>query len=194
MVESEELAFETRMLEEPALARAVQAIQGIRHGFRVLAVRGELPEASRPRRLNPLYALVAVLVLCVIGALVMATFRAPAVLSGQRASGVSETIFLTKTRGMEEPTQVPASGVIEVRILPAVAGGPDVYHATLERTANGVVVASNVEARADRSGYVSLYLDAGRLNSGNYRLTLWQGTREEKFSLRVTPPPAPPPR
>jgi len=185
MVESEELAFETRMLEEPRLASEVQAIQQIRQGLRVLAARGELPRARPPRRLNPLYALAAVLVLCVIGALVIATFREPAVLSGQRAAGVSQTIFLTKTRGTDEPMDVPASGAIEVRILPAVAGEPDVYHATLERTADGVAVASNVEVRADKSGYVSLYLHTGRLNSGNYLLTLVQGSRQESFSLRV---------
>jgi hypothetical protein len=188
MAESEELAFEARMLEEPARADEVQAIQQIRHGFSVLAGRGELPEVRPPRRLNPLYALAAALALCVIGALVMATFRSPPVLSGQRASGVRQALFLSKTRGVEELTEVPASGVIEVRILPAVAGETGVYHATLERTADGVTVASNVEVRADQSGTVSLYLDAARLPSGNYLLTLVQGPRQDRFSLRVVSP------
>jgi hypothetical protein len=121
----------------------------------------------------------------VIGALVMASFRSPSVLSGRRVSGVSKTIFLTKTRGAEQLAEVPASGVIEVRILPAVAGESDSYRATFERTADGAIVASNVDVRADGSGYVLLYLDAGRLTAGNYLLTLVQGPRQDRFSLRV---------
>jgi hypothetical protein len=188
MKESEELAFETRMLEDPALAKEVEAIQGIRQGFRVLSERDQLPQASRPGHLNPLFALAAVLVVSVFGALVMLTFRSSPVLTGKRIQGVAHTVFLTQTRGPEFATEIPGAGVTEVRILPGLAGETDRYQAMLARASDGVAVASNVDLRADGSGYVTLYLDAHRLNPGIYRLSLIQGPRQEGFALRVLSP------
>jgi hypothetical protein len=185
MKESEELAFETRMMEDPALAKEVEAIQGIRQGFRVLAERDQLPQARRPGRLNPLFAVAAVLVVSVLGALVMLTFRSAPALTGKRIQGVTHTVFLTQTRGPELVTDIPGAGVTEVRILPGLAGETDRYQAMLALASDGVAVASNVDVRADRSGYVALYLDAHRLNPGIYTLSLVQGPREDRFSLRV---------
>lgn len=190
MGESEELAFETRMLEDPLLAKEVEAIQRIREGLRALSARDELPEVRRARRPGPLYALAAALTVCVIGASVLPTFWKPhPVLTGTPASNVAHTLFLTQTRGRDEAAEVPATGVIELKILPAVAGETDRYRATLGRMGDEALVASNVEARSSPSGYVMLYLDTTRVAPGLYWLSLMQGSTQERFLLKVSESP-----
>jgi hypothetical protein len=205
MAESEELAFETRMLEEPRLADEVDVINRMRQGFRILERRGELARFRRRGFVGWPSALAAMLALVVIGgALLMLNARstnngASAVLAsspadlGIKASGkpmAMTTIVVGHTRGQEVATEVtrsPRSGVIALRILPAVAADSGVYRATLQRLTDKApqAIAANVEAVADPSGFVTLYMDATRLMPGLYRLSLAQATRTEEFLLKV---------
>lgn len=206
MAETEELAFEIRMLEDPRLAAEVDVINRMRRGFKVLEQRGELARFRRTGFAGWRYALAAMLALVVIGgALLMLNARsrmsgAPPVLASSladlgtkasRAPAGMATILLAHTRGQEAPTPVvraPNSGVIAFRILPAVQGNSTSYRATLERLTDksSEAGAANVEAIADPSGFVTLYTDAARLTPGMYRLSLAQATRSEEFLLNVT--------
>lgn len=205
MAESEELAFEIRMLEDPRLAAEVDVINRMRQGFRALEQRGELARFRRTEFAGWRYALAAMLALVVIGGAllmlnartnngaspVLASSLADLGIKASRAPAAMATIPLAHTRGLEAPTQVPLSGhsgVIALRILPAVAGDSGAYRATLERLTDKApeAVAANVEAVADPSGFVTLYMDASRLNPGRYRLALAQATRTEEFLLNVT--------
>lgn len=204
MTESEEQAFEMRMLEDPRLAAEVDVINRMRQGFRVLQQTGELAPLRRTRFLGWRSALAAVLALVTIGgALLMLNARsrmsgAPPVLAsssaelGIKASGravATATILLAHSRGQEAPTPFARhSGVIALRILPAMVGDSSAYRATLERlTDKGPeTIAANVEAVADPSGFVTLYADASRLTPGTYRLSLIQTRRTEEFLLNVT--------
>jgi len=206
MAESEELAFEIRMLEDPRLAAEVDVINRMRQGFKVLEQRGELARFRPTGFTGWRYALAAMLALVVIGGPLLmlntrsTNNRAPPALASSladlgvkasRAPSAMPTIPLAHTRGQEVPTEVALSrhsGVIALRILPAVAADSGAYRATLERLTDQapVAVAASVEAVADPSGFVTLYMDASRLIPGRYRLALAQAIRTEEFLLNVT--------
>ena len=207
MRESEELAFEIRMLEEPRLAAEVDVINRMRQGFKVLEQRGELARFRRTGLSDWRYALAAMLALVVVGGpLLLLNARSPNKgvhpvltslladlgIKASRAPAGMATILLAHTRG-EVPTELALSrhsGVIALRILPTVQGNSSAYHATLERLTDKApeAVAASVEAVADPSGFVTLYTDASRLTPGMYRLSLAQATRSEEFLLSVSAP------
>ncbi len=205
MGESEELAFEIRMLEDPRLAAEVDAIHRMRDGFRVLDLRGDLARSRGTWVVRVRYALAAMLALVVVGGTVFvmsvrSTGRAvPPALAGSlaglgiKASGtraITATLLLAHTRGQEAPTAVTQAGnpdVIALKILPAVAGTSGEYRASLERLdAKGPqATTASVGASSDQSGFVTLYLDASRLTPGMYRLSLTQAVQTEEFMLQV---------
>jgi hypothetical protein len=206
MSESEELAFETAMLEDPRLAAEVDAIQRMRQGFKLLSLRGELVLSRRAWFVGWRYALAAMLALVVIGAGVL-MINAPSIGPGGRpaltgslaelgikASGVAAattTILLTRTRGPDVPTAVSLSSdsqVLALKVLPALSGDSSKYRATLERLTGKTPepLATDVRAVSDQSGFVMLYADASRLAAGDYRLTLTHGTGTETYLLQVS--------
>lgn len=213
MTESEERAFEIRMLEDPRLAAEVDVINRMREGFTVLQQRGELAAFRRTGFAGWRFASAAMLALVAIGgASLMMNARSrmsgvPPTLAtspselGIESSGtpmVIATTLLAHTRGHQEgPPEVKLqrhSGVIALKILPALAGNSSAYQATLERLTDkeSEPVAANVKTVADPSGFVTLYVDTARLTSGTYRLSLAQGARTEEFLLTLTREPVDP--
>jgi hypothetical protein len=204
MAESEEQAFEVRMLEDPKLAAEVEAIQGLRVGFRVLDEKGEFASwpSRRPRTGD--YALAALLALMIIGAGVFMLSRRgdesalPVMASSLSGLGIKgsdltapRSIQLAHARGEESPTELTLGGappVIALKVLPAVAGDSSGYRVRLERIAGdppaAAGVAAEVHAQADQSGFVTLYVNTSRLTAGTYRLSLAQGAGSEQFLLR----------
>jgi hypothetical protein len=201
MAESEEQAFEVRMLEDPRLAAEVQAIQGLRQGFRVLDDKGELA-AWASRRPTSRYAIAALLAIMIIGAGVFMLIRRsdesalPVMASsfsglGMKGSDLvaSGSILLAHARGQEAPVDVPLGGtsrVIALKVLPAVAGDSSGYRVRLERIAgdSAASVGAEFDAAADQSGFITLYVNTSRLAPGTYRLSLAQGASSEEFLLR----------
>ena len=200
MTWSEELNFETRILEDPDLAAELDTIYRMREGFRLLYRRGQLAALVRGRGfVGARYALAAAVVLCAVGLAFLLSFRAmrpvipPVLVSSLAELGgtavAAGKVLLVHARADERPTEI--AGVTNARalaILPAIPADSPTYRATLERLSDrgATALASNVEARSDRSGYVSLYLDARRLMPGVYRLTLSQLSGSEQFQLTVT--------
>jgi hypothetical protein len=206
MAESEELAFEIRMLEDPRLAAEVEAIQRMREGFKAADPRVGLALSRRRWFAGWRYGLAAMLALVAVGGAVLmmnarprSSAAPPALASslaelGIKASGarkVTATILLAHTRGQEAPTELALarnSDVVALRILPGVAGDSSAYRVTLERLTDMApqAIAADVAAMSDESGFVTLYADCSWLTPGVYRLSLTQTARIEAFLLHVS--------
>jgi len=198
MSDSEELAFETRMLEDPQLAAEVDTVHRIRQGFRELDSRGEIaPGQEWSRFWKAPYAIAATVTLLVLGAAGVLMLRTPAVtfatpallssLSGADAARVVAEITFASTRGAQasgEAPSLPRSQLVSLKILPAVSS--DAYRVTLEPAGDAATMAAvTVNATSDTHGFVIVYVDSSRLEPGTYRLLLAGSADTETFEFRV---------
>jgi hypothetical protein len=207
MGEAEEREFEIRMLEDPELAAEVETVHRMRGGFRQLAARGELEEkgkaVDRPHFRTPLFALAAGLVALLIGATLVLHSRHSRELPSVVASSLTElghpragtphiaTYILAHTRGSAAPTSIEVSDpyeIIALRILPSLPSDSGVYRVTLERLGgvSATTISQDIDAQTGTDGFVRLYLDPSYLTAGEYRLSLIQPPRSDRFSFSVS--------
>ena len=96
--------------------------------------------------------------------------------------------------GAAAVTEVQRTGVIEFRVV-ASAGSPGVSYraqvSAVDSTASGRILGQLDTGPTDADGYVTFYLDAGRLAPGDYevslapRMTGSPGPQTDRFQIRV---------
>ena len=187
----ERAAFESQMLEHPELVQEVEQAARLKVGLMRLQERGELDALLRRKpwhRQPRFYAWAASLVL-ILAALLLWVDRSPtqpvlvASLSAWTdASGrplpVAASRSLLRVRGAQydatiETTDVPAA--VELRLLPEFETQPPVYRVALsyiDESGAATERGSLPGVAAGADGYVTVYVDSGALEPGQYRLSL----------------------
>jgi len=203
MSEAEERDFEVTMLESPALAEQVAAAHGLRAGVHELQARDALNSLVHRTGFPSRYAaLAAAVVLLIIGAGVIFFKRehsasSPVVMAASVAQlnsparSVAASLILAHTRSQSGPTLLTlarTSGAIALKILPETAGEGGDCRVTLQPTSGDAAfrLAADINVRPDSDGFVRVYLDPSLLRPGDYRVSLIQASRVERFPLRIS--------
>lgn len=195
-------AFEERLPRDPALVRAMEDTLKLREGLEVLRERGELATLVRgPRRVRSQLAFAAALAagiasvavflglqLLARAPIVTASIDAFASHSGAASPVAARFTFAAMRQASASPDFVlPASGVLELRVLAPGAEPNRNYRATLTLVPEAAPVATIGAAAPllpDPDGFVTLYADAARLEPGDYALSV---TPESGEVSAVTP-------
>jgi hypothetical protein len=181
--EAERLAFEAEMLRDPEVLEEVEATARFKAGLMQLRASGELPALHErgSSRLRLAFAAAAVLAMLVIGIGVqqwqgrsgrMLLAGAPLSLP----SGQAYTLFSTRSQGADLVIDLPpVPRALQLRVLPDIGNERSHFRAAL--SADGVAAkpaAIVQDLQPDADGFVTLFVDSGRLAPGRYRLTVEQ--------------------
>ena len=183
--DADALAFEERVAREPKLVGAVEEFLRLREGLEVLRDKGQLPEllAAPPpawRRFAIPLAAAAAVAAVAIGMQILG--RAP-VMAGSvadlrltpsaPAATVAEYSLAAMRGGPDAPAlDLPLAGALELKVLVPGAAGT-MYRLALRRVeASGAAteIGSATGLRRDASGFVVAFVDAARLEPGDYAL------------------------
>lgn len=183
--DDERLAFEDRLLNDPALVRDLEHSLALREGLQQLRSQGYFTRATtRVRRLR--LWLPALAAASLAGLALFLWGQRETVPSGvlmtslesgkgaTAAASVTTRFTFVSMRGGSTPTlDLPPSGFIEIRAAPSARAPGAHYRVTLMRGDQGSS-AQRVGALAalplSADGYVHCFADASRLSAGNYVL------------------------
>ena len=187
---AESREFEERLPGDPALVRAMEDTLRLREGLEVLRERGELAPLVRGRRPAHSYLVFAAALAASIASvavflglqlfarapIVTASIDAFAAHSVATSPVAARYTFAAMRQALTNPDfALPASGVLELRVLAPGAEPNRNYRATLSLVPEAAPVA-NIGAAAhllpDPDGFVTLYADAARLEPGDYALSV----------------------
>ena len=204
MTEEEEQQFEISMLEHPEIADQVRLTQQIRAGLQRLDERGDLDRLSvaGPQTKFRRVLASAAAVVFAIGIGLLLYLRQPEathrVIAGSPASlgfansrsGTIASYMLAHTRGRPDVLliRIPASGPIEIQIVPDVVDSSAKYRVTLQRQMGDryITIGSVSGLTLDATGSVPMYVTPTELVAGQYTLILkGRTTAEEKYRLRI---------
>lgn len=203
MNEEEERNFEIAMLEDSQLATKVDVVHRMRAGFRRLDERGELKDLINRRSSvsNPIRFAAAIGVLALIGFLAHnnGSRKAPPMMSGSFAqlasrsaswTAPSASYFIAHARGKSGALRVAVSHTaapIRLSILPDNPATGGRYRLELRNAPNSVTTpqASVEELEPDKSGVLTVFLDASNLVAGDYLLTLTHANRSEQYPIHI---------
>lgn len=200
-------AFERAVTERPELREQTELVLKLKEGLARLHERGELDALLRaPRRPSwlPYAAAAAVAIISLIAWAWFYLRVAPSnplalspqqfVSAQQPPARVVGSYVLARTRGSSATTELPRTGVIELRVLPSVLSSAVRYHAEViasNRGASRRIVGQLDAGLAAADGYVTLYFDSAKLASGDYELLLSPSIRvgpdskADRFAIRV---------
>lgn len=201
--EEERLAFEDRLVRDPALARELEQSLQLREGLSELHEQGYFARASRSRIFQSWLPTAAAAGVAGV-AIVLLWSRSPEpvlmgslqpVSASHAAPWVAAHFTFVSMRGASDPVlNLPASGLIELRAMPS-AHEPDVrYRVRLIRQdeAGATSVGDLVGLVPGDDGYVHSYADAARLKAGRYVLSVetvgGKGNETFPFTLKAAEP------
>lgn len=203
---AEREAFERALPEHLELREQTEEVLKLREGLARLRDRGELDgllEAPKRPVWLPYAAAAAVAIISLIALQWFYLRMAPSNVlslspkqftSAQQPPVVIGSYVLARTRGSAPTTELPRSGVIELRVLPSVLSSAASYRAELIASngrANGRIVGHLDAGRTAADGYVTFYLDSAKLVSGDYEVLLsplipgGPGSKVDEFPIRV---------
>lgn len=189
--DDERIAFEQRMLEDPALLREVEATVRFKAGLAIARDSGRLELAPRPHAWRPSHmAVAAMFALFAVGVLlwrspqdaapvpwVAASLQQLASARGDTLPATGEYVLLRRRSGEPDMAiDLPAErGAIALRVLPDVSEPQSLHRVTLTRTspdgaADQPSASASSQLRAGPGGYVTLFIDSASLQAGLYRL------------------------
>jgi hypothetical protein len=191
MTDSERREFEESLVRDPEAAREIEESVRLSEGLRELQAQGYFrKEARKPREFGlwlPTAAAAAIAGVALLLWLRPVT-ESPGVLmvaldsqkSPSAAPLVSAHFTLVATRGgSSQDLDLPASGVVEFRVVPAADSRNSSYRMALvhENGAGSTSFAGSL-ARVGLSadGYLHVYADAVRLSPGHYVLSIESGS------------------
>jgi hypothetical protein len=210
--DSEREAFEERLLNDSGLVRDLEESLRLREGLEVLRERKILEQLRHPRRrgvfVGARWAAVAAAVVIVVSGAVYLGERylgersAPVVAAslGALRGGSSPALGVVgrySFAAMREEAStpeiaLPASGALELRALTAVTDASRAFDVTLsvmrDQKASQIGMAEHVVP--DTEGFVVIYVDASRLEPGDYGLSVeplgaGKEAAGERFAFRL---------
>lgn len=201
--DEERLAFEERLVRDPALARELDKSVQLGEGLSELREQGYFARAPRSRIfLSWLPTLAAAAVAGVAVALLWNRSPDPVLMgalqpvsASHAAPWIAAHFTFVSVRGASEPVlTLPASGLIELRAMPS-AHEPDVrYRVRLVRQEDtgDTSVGDLVGLVPGDDGYVHSYAEAARLKAGRYVLSVetvgGNGAETFPFTLKAAEP------
>jgi hypothetical protein len=208
MSESEQEAFEVRMLTEPQLAAQVDATQRLRLGLQQLERQGEidaLAKAAHPGRRRYYLAAAACVLVAVLTAILyravtpesprLAIAASLAELAGPSAAVPrllgSHLLVSARSDGDTNPIKVPATGgALLLQAFPDTPASSGRYYVRIRDT-HDAVLTSREDFSANGEGLVLIYLDAHALPAGDYQIEigpaehLASGRDRTRFRVRI---------
>jgi hypothetical protein len=219
LTDEEREAFEAYYPEHPEVVQEMEAAARFKVGLMKLRASGELTQLLEPERRQRWYYVAAAAAVAVFAIATLLFIdrapvahpalaasldalhgagRAPLILTGQYA------ILRTRGSAVDAEIELPPRGqAFELRVLPEFAARPERYRVELFRmTADDSMqsVAALGGLAPDADTFVSVFVDADRLQAGQYRLTIAGDPdtdardKESAFILRMRParndPPA----
>jgi hypothetical protein len=189
--EEERLAFEERMITDPAVLREVEATARFKAGLARLRDSGELPAVLAPQRPRIGYfAAAAAIALFAIGITLLLpeggttdpwmtasikalTDRHGAVLPIDR----QYTLLRVRSEGGADAViELPVvRRAIELRVLPDSGESGSTYRVTVSRVDGAAAGQGSAEVTGlvpDGEGYLALFVDSASLRAGSYRLVV----------------------
>jgi len=207
-------AFEERLPRDPALVKALEETLRLREGLEILRERGELARLVRgPRRVASYWAFAAALAAGVASVAIFLGYqflaRAPIVaasvdaVTGKAGATAPLTAHYTfaamRQASATTDLDLPASGIVEIRVLAAGVDEAGTYRATLSivpETVPAATVGTAAHLKPDPDGFVTFYADAARLTAGDYALAVaaeaGSATPGAPFRFRLRRPAADP--
>jgi hypothetical protein len=217
--EADEAAFEAYCVQHPEIFREVESMLRMREGLAVLRDRDQLQSLIHHSRWrSPMVAAAAAALLCVVVGLWIwrpSAPQRPHVLGASpmafaneagRPLAISGSYLLLRSREPSPGVEVllsPARSAIQIRILPSQYDPTARYRVTLERVTSGIggdFVQESAGLRATADRYVTVYVDSGSLQAGDYRLSLTEQASEPRseepdiFPIRIRQTPTRPPQ
>ena len=212
VTDEERIAFEAYYLEHPEVVQEMEAAARFKAGLMRLRDTGVLPGLlqSTPRYRHRPYLAAAAVALLALGTFFVLT-RAPntnpllaAGIEALRARGegapvIASRYAIVRTRGIPvdaEIAQSQAGQAIELRVLPEFTAEPARYRVWLRRVGadhSRETVAELGGLVPGLDGFVKMYLDGSRLETGRYELTIegepYTDARNKRsaFVVRVAP-------
>jgi hypothetical protein len=205
---AETAAFEKYYAQHPEVVRDIEHTLRLKEGLAILSERGELDALLKQRRpvWQPALALAAGLAVLVVGVLLWvsqaavgpigATIAALGERDGQPLR-VASTYVLARTRGptTDMTIELPREGgALELRMIPSSRPTNGAFRVTLAQldAANATAPLGTVSATVSSDdGFVTAYLDSGKLGRGRYVVELLPerpespGTPADRFILDV---------
>ena len=195
--------FESRMLENPDIAREVDLTRRLRSGLGELQRSGRLEPLMHwqpASRLRVQLAAAAAVIVVVAGSLLYFTRPSPstAILATSIAAlrpgvSVSGTYLVAKRRSDDDSTTIPlprSREAVRLNILPAAPTAAGRYRVELQEagaSAGSEPLAAVADVAGDQ-GLVSVLIDTSHLKPGRYLLTLTpSGKPARPLSVSVYP-------
>lgn len=197
-------AFEERLVRDPALARELDQSLQLSAGLSELRQQGYFARASRPRIFQSWLPTLAAAAVAGVAVMLLWTPSPDPVLMGSlqpvsashAAPWVAAHFTFVSVRGAADPVlDLPASGLIELRAMPAAHEADVRYRVRLIRQdATGATsVGELVGLVPGEDGYMHSYADAARLKAGRYVLSVetvgGKGSETFPFTLRAAAEP-----
>jgi hypothetical protein len=201
---AENEAFERTLAERVELREHTEQVLKLKEGLARLRERGELEALLQAPLRSRWLTYSAAAAIAMISLAVLAWLYLPGSAPGvlglaprQVASGqhpppsVGGSYVLARMRGGSATTDLPRAGVIELRVLPSGLSSPVNYRAQLRAGGARGPVVGQVDAPVGADGYVTLYLDAGRLATGDYEVSLTPlggagpDSQSDRFPIRL---------
>jgi hypothetical protein len=187
-VEREE--FESYYVEHPEILDDLQAAAGIKLGAASLRKSGELQKLTARRRWPSGLALAATFLVMIMGAyLLRAGAPQPVIMAaelGDFATPLTEAAIYQVQRTRSDVDAIVAlpgtPQALKLRVRPALEPLPAAYRAQLAVIAEDgsqALVASLRGLQLDGDAFVTLYLNSGSLQPGNYQLNLSEDVAPE---------------
>lgn len=189
LTEDERLAFEERMVADPAVLREVELTARFKAGLASLRDSGELAKLLEPQRSSmPYLAAAAAVAVLTIGVGMWQGMKGDApwgaaslqalIEQSQATLPLGERYTLLRLRSAERVDvviELPATRqAIELRVLPDTGDAASRYRVTLSPLAaagsGGGRTITLQDLRPDDGGYVTLFVDSAGLAPGQYRL------------------------
>jgi len=214
LTDDEREAFEAYYLEHPDVVQELEAAARFKVGLMKLRDTGELSKLLQreQRRQWPYFAAAAAVAALVIGAFVIID-RTPerhpilaATVEALRGTNGSPPLTrdyaVLRTRGSAVDAEIPLpppGEALELRVLPEFTARPERYHVRLFRMSADDSLQSVAELGGlvpEDDNFVSIFVDGGRLQPGQYRLAITGDPdtdardKESAFILKLNDPSA----
>ena len=197
--EEERRAFEERLMRDPGLVRELDQSLLLREGLAVLREEGYFARpVSRFRAFQSWVPTLAAAAVAGVALLFLWSRSAgpepllmgsiEPVSAGKSAPWVAAHFTFVSMRGSSATTlDLPASGLVEFRALPAAHAEGSRYHVTLTRQGDAAAepVGDLAGLTLGEDGYVHAYADTARLTAGRYVLHV-EGTSGSAESFPFT--------
>lgn len=210
--DAESADFESRLVQEPALVRDLEAVARFKVGLQILDERGELDAAMRgPHWSYRWLAVAAAIAVLAIGVLTFRTFEmpsqrsmlaaVPAALTDRQGnvlpSAGSFTVLRKRVTTADAVIDLPAPGrAIQVRVLPESAPSADGYRVSLWQQPSGAdarELGSISQVMPASDGFLVVFMDTTALTQGEYLLVVSPTTEDARpdrgdvFRLSMNP-------